>query len=55
MTGAELRAKREALGLDPVQLARALNMGQWGFRKINDYEAGHWPVPKYIIEGINKL
>lgn len=55
MTGAELRARREALGPDTVQLARALNMGNWGFRKINDYEAGWWPVPKYIIEGIAKL
>ena len=53
MTGAELKAKREALGLAPSELARALNMDVWGFRLIGSYESGTWPVPKYVEQWIN--
>lgn len=56
MTGAELKAKRLALGLTQGELADIVRIrGRWGRRVINDYEAGRWPVPRYIIEGIEKL
>lgn len=55
MTGAQLKAKREALGLTPGGLADKLYLGVWGYRRINDYEAGRWPVPQRLAARINEL
>ena len=55
MTAEELKAKREALRLTPGGLADKLCLGVWGYRRINDYEAGRWPVPQRLAARINEL
>lgn len=52
MTGAELRAKREALGLSHSEVARHVGLDGFGYRLISDYESGRWSVPKYISEWV---
>ena len=55
VTAEELKMKREALGLTPSGLADKLCLGVWGYRRINDYEAGRWPVPQRLAARINEL
>ena len=56
MTGAELRAKRESLGLSCGQLAKLCKIpGSFAYRLIIDYENGRWLVPQHIVEKVSKL
>jgi len=56
MTGAELRALREALGWSQQRLAEAV--GRKSDRTVHRWEAGTVPVPllveRYILEGCRK-
>jgi len=47
MTGAQLRAARELVGLSQPALAVMI---QFGERAIIDYEAGKRTLPKHIVE-----
>jgi hypothetical protein len=51
MTGAQLRAARELIGLSPVALAVMI---QFGERAVVDYEAGRPTLPKDSVDYLRR-
>lgn len=45
MTPDDFRAVRNSLGLTQHELAKALEMGRWGFQTVGKWERGEQPVP----------